>query len=272
MNCASHSLPKEYAVDESYNVFVAGEVAALVVDWRVDSVEVWARRQNSSDRALQCSGAVEIFQLSSVCAVEQHIIGETQCHAYTGFVSTSSDWKTPFITSWMSTRRRDANHLDYKWEQKTDPQMKKLKSVFLSSLPCSLARFDIVRSSKESMHELAFISDLEKQGFEAVDDPCLHNFELLVLQFLSEVNAPNWKRVNVIFVSNWRVLASKRLTEGFGDFLLENTWYLERFDFDDLMFTLGANVAVLENVEDLKIAETVHDILVSVNFMNMNFN
>ena len=215
VNCVEHSLSLDFKVDESYSVSVGGEVAALVVDWRSDSAEVWARRQCSTDTALQCSGAVEIFQQSSACTLEQHIIGETQCHAYTGFVTSSTDWKVPFLTSWMSSRRRDANHLDYKWDQKSDPQMKKLKSMFVSSLPCSLARFDIVRSSKESMHELAFISEAEKDGFDAIEDQSLHQFELLVLQFLPEENAPNWKRVNVIFLSYWRVLATKRLQDDF---------------------------------------------------------
>ena len=267
VNCVFHKLDSDFKVDENYAVYVGGELAGLVQDWHEESSEVWARRQCSSDSAQQCSGAVEIFQVSSACTVETHIIGETQCHAYTGFISSSTAWKLPFITSWMSTRRRDADNQNYTWDERADPHMKTLKTAYLASLPCSLARFDIIRTSSTSMQELAFITDTEGAMINTIEDESLHNFELLVLQFIPEDVSPNWRRVNVIFLSNWRLLAAKRMSEGFDAFLSANLWYLERFDFDDTMFTLGANVGVFESLDELRAAEIFHDILVILKFL-----
>ena len=264
VNCAPTTLPEIFKVDGTFKVFEGGELAALVHDWTDDLKEVSARRQISSDSSRECTGAVEIFQLSHVCTLENHVIGETLCHSFTGFATTSVEWNVPFLTSWMASRRKDADHQNYTWDSSKDPGMKALKNVFLETLPCSLARFDIIQAKVSTMHELAFITESEVAVLNTYSQEALRNFELLVLQFLPECGAPNWKKINVIFISNWRVVVAKTCDNDFKDYLLANTCYLDRFDFEDTLFQLSATVGIFEDISELKSASTLHDILVSI--------
>ena len=268
VNCSATKLPAPFAVDPSFEIYEGGELAALVLDWTDDISEIMVRRQVSTDSSRQCTGACEIFQLGNIATVESHLIAQTQCHAFTGFSCTSTEWKIPMITSWMSSRRKDENHLEYTWDQGKDPQMKKLKSIFLETLPCSLSRFDIVQTKDATMPELAFISDVELKMLGTLSDPKLRNFELLILQLLPEVDTPNWKKVNVIFISNWRAVAAKTCNDDFDVFLRANTWYLDRFDFEDALFQQSATIEELESVAELKAAHTLHDILVRTISLN----
>ena len=272
VNCFRAKLPDHFAVDPNFEVFEGGEVAALVLDWTDDSGEVMARRQVSTDSCRVCSGACEIFQLANVSTVENHLIGQTQCHSFAGFSCTSTEWKLPLITSWMASRRKDANHVDYDWDSAKDPQMKKLKSIFLETLPCSLSRFDIVQTKAETMHQLAFISEIELQMLATFSDAKLRNFELLILQLLPEPDTPNWKKVNVIFISNWRAAVAKICHNDFDEFLRANVWYLDRFDFEEVLFQQSATIDAFESVEELKAAQSLHDILVGEFFHSYSSN
>ena len=248
-------------VDENFHVTMGGELAALVDDWTEDGSEIYARRQKSNDDPLSSSGAVEIFPVSAVATVENHLLDELKAHAFCGFHFTSTSPMVPFVTAWLSVHRKDANHSNHDWNPKLDPKMKQLKSLYIESLPSSMNRFDVVVCSAAAMANLKFISEAEKVIACTYPEP-LHNFECLILQFLPELGCPNWNHVNVVFVSNWRFILSKRGEDDFKSYLNDNLWYLSRIDFEDLLFQIAASIEVFKDLESLKGARLIHDILV----------
>jgi hypothetical protein len=262
VNVTETVLSPSFKVDGSFEVAMGGEIAALVADWTEDSTEVMARRQKSNDEFLACSGAVEIFPLSAIATVENHLLEELKAHAFCGFHFTSTGPQFPFVTSWMSVHRKDANHSTHEWNPKSDPKMKDLKIKYIESLPCSINRFDVVLCSAAAMANLKFISEAEKVIACTYPDP-LQNFECLILQFLPEFGCPNWNHVSVLFMSNWRIVLSKRGCDDFQDYLNDNLWYLSRNDFEDLMFQIAASIEVFTDLESLKGARLIHEVLVS---------
>ena len=72
----------------------------------------------------------------------------------------------------------------------------------------------------------------------------------------------NWNHVSVILLSNWRVCLAKTLQDDFSPYLHANLWYLDRFDFNNLMFQLAGSVEIFPNAEEFKGAQRLHEILV----------
>ena len=262
VNVAPSTLSSNFAVDESFAVFMGGELAALVDDWTEDSTEIEVRRQKSNDDKLACSGAVEIFPLSAVATVENHCLVELKAHAFCGFHFTSTSPRVPFVTAWLSVHRKQADHSSHVWNGKTDPTMRRLKSLYIESLPCSINRFDVVVSSAVNMENLKFISEVERVALGTYPD-ALHNFECLILQFLPEVGCPNWNNVFVVFLSNWRIALSKRGEDDFPAYLNANLWYLSRGDFENFLFQVCASIEVQSDLESLRGARMINDIFVS---------
>ena len=262
VNGSETKLGAQFSVPESLRLKESGELAALVSDWTEDSTEVYARRQLATDTWSSCSGPVESFVESEVCPCENHLLQELQANAFTGFMTTSLDWKTPFVSIWFSSRRKDANHQNFKWDPKLDPRMVQYKSIYLETLPSAISRFDIIESSSESMFELKFITEAERVIVDSADDPKLRSFEFLVLQYLPEPGVANWNHVAVVFVSNWRHVLAKTIQEDFSSFLQANLWYLDRSDFEDQLFRMAASVHVMTHVEELIGALRLHEILV----------
>ena len=261
VNVSSTKLSATFLVDDSFEVAMGGELAALVEDWTEDSTEIVARRQRSNDDPLASSGAVEIFPLSAVATVENHLLEELKAHAFCGFHFTSTSPQVPFVTAWLSVHRKDANHSEHVWNPKLDPKMKQLKTLFIESLPSSMNRFDVVVCSAAAMANLKFITESEKLIACTYPEP-LHNFECLILQFLPELGCPNWNHVNVVFLSNWRIVLSKRSEDDFPCNLDDNLWYLSRNDFEELLFQIAASIEVFKDLESLKGARLIHEILV----------
>ena len=262
VNVAPSTLSSNFAVDESFAVFMGGELAALVDDWTEDSTEIEVRRQKLNDDKLACSGAVEIFPLSAVATVENHCLVELKAHAFCGFHFTSTSPRVPFVTAWLSVHRKQADHSSHVWNGKTDPTMRRLKSPYIESLPCSINRFDVVVSSAVNMENLKFISEVERVALGTYPD-ALHNFECLILQFLPEVGCPNWNNVFVVFLSNWRIALSKRGEDDFPAYLNANLWYLSRGDFENFLFQVCASIVVQSDPESLRGARMINDIFVS---------
>ena len=262
INCTSCKLPEQFLVEPTFECFEGGELAALVQDWNEDSKEVWARPQVSSDGPFSCSGPIYIFGLDNVSTIDNHVVRLLQTHAFTGFIFTSTAWICPFVTSWMGSRRKDSNLSSYEWDSVNDPKMKLYKSKFLETLPCCISRFDVIKTTSDAMFELKFISELELSMINLVDET-RRDFEFLVLQFLPEVGSPNFKHVNVVFVSNWRTIMSKSGHDDWKEYLLANLWYFDRFDFEDLLFQLASSIVTIDSLSELKAAYLMHDVLVS---------
>ena len=261
VNVTPTKLNTLFQVVQNFEADMGGELAALVEDWTEDSHEILARRQKSNDSPFSCSGAIEIFPLSAVASVENHLLEELKSHAFCGFHFTSTVPQVPLVTAWLSVNRKDANHSNHEWDSKKDPKMKHLKAVFVESLPCSINRFDIVVSSAETMQNLHWITEPELAVVHTYPE-ALQNFECLVLQFLPEIGCPNWNHVNVVFVSNWRIVLSKRGSEDFREFLLENLWYLSRADFEDFLFQIAGSIRLFDGLDALKGGRLIHEILV----------
>ena len=251
-----------FATDPSFEVKEAGNLAALVTDWNSEHPNVLARHQIASDSWDQCSGPVESFPVECVCTIENQVLEELRSHAFIGFQFTSSSISMPFVTGWLSARRRNENNSAVLWDRVKDPKMTQYKERYLSSLPCSLARFDIISTSCDTMKALSIISDVEALMVETFQDPNVRNFELLVLQYMPEPGVPNWNHVSVVLLSNWRVCLAKSLFDDFNTYLHANLWYLDRFDFDNLMFQLASTVHIFSTVEELRGARRLHEILV----------
>ena len=269
VNSEEYTMESHFQVSSDFLPHRGGELAALVVDWDDLSVEIYARRQVHGDAFDECTGAVEIFPLKHVSHVENHVDADASAktHAFSGFKFTSSALLAPFWTGWFASRRKDAMNLDVQWDSKKDPSMKLFKNSYLESLPCYLGRFDVISSTAASMEALDFISEAEKSMISIDEEggsaeSTGRDFELLILQFIPQTGA-NMRFVSVVFLSNWRLALSKRMKDDYAEFLKANLWYYDRFDFEDLLFRLGSQVASLESTEDLDGAMFLHNSLVS---------
>ena len=271
VNSEEYTMESHFQVSTDFTPHRGGELAALVADWDDLSVEIYARRQVHGDAFNECSGAVEIFPLKHVSHVENHVDADAcaKTHAFSGFKFTSSQWVAPFWTGWFASRRKDAMNEEVEWDPKKDATMKAFKNAYLESLPCYISRFDLVTCSAESMLALDFISEAEKLMLTTdengpLDATC--DFELLIVQFLPQEGA-NLRFVCVVFLSNWRLVLSKRMRDDYAEFLKANLWYYDRFDFEDLMFRLGSKVGTLQSMDDLEGAMFLHNSLVRQNLI-----
>ena len=262
VNCKKSGVCSAFEIDKSFEITEGGCLAALVADWNNEHPNVLVRRQLANDRWDQCSGPVESFPIESIGTIENHLLQELRSHAFIGFHFTSTDFCVPFVTAWFSARRRNANNSTFLWDRAKDPKMTVYKERYLSSLPCSLSRFDIVSTTSETMQALNIISNVEAMMLETVVDPNERKYELLILQYMPELQMANWNHVSVIILSNWRVCLAKSLHDDFSTYLHANLWYLDRFDFDNLMFQLAGTVEIFSMVQEYVGARRLHEILV----------
>ena len=110
VNCKKSSVCSAFEIDKTFEITQGGCLAALVCDWTNDHPNVLVRRQLANDKWDQCSDPVETFSIEHVGTIENHLLDELRSHAFLGFHFTSSDFSMPFVITWFSALRRNANN------------------------------------------------------------------------------------------------------------------------------------------------------------------